>query len=167
MLLWPHKQALNATIGDSVISCLEPLYQKGFTFFWHGLENRNGACLLMTHYLGVIGNIKPLLKAWTLPLMTVRGYEDVTSSGLEFSLAPRVTSVGCGHNTDGEHSVKLHQTLYESINNMFASKTSPAFASDSGFMSRALLYCLLKSSCNAVLMHPRMWKCISMEIDRV
>lgn len=115
MLLWPHKQALNATIGDSVISCLEPLYQKGFTFFWHGLENRNGACLLMTHYLGVIGNIKPLLKAWTLPLMTVRGYEDVTSSDLEFSLAPRVTSVGCGHNTDGHRWWTFSKTASDTL----------------------------------------------------
>lgn len=70
--------------------------------------------------------------------MTVRGYEDVTSSGLEFSLAPRAKSVGCGHNLDGEPSVNLHQTLNESINNMVASKTSPAFVLVPEFTSRAV-----------------------------
>lgn len=138
MLLWPHRRALNATIGDSVISCLDPLHQMAlYIFFWHGLENKSGAYLLMTHYLDVIGNIKLPWKPWTLPVLTVRGYEDVTGSGLEFSLAPQATSVDCGHNSDGEPSVNLHQTLYESINNVFASKTSPAFVLVPEFTSRA------------------------------
>lgn len=140
MLLWPRRRTLNATVGDSVVSCLEPLHQMAlYLYFWHGLEYRIDAFLLMTHYPGVIGNIKPLRKAWTLPLMTVRGYEDVTSSSLEFSLAPGATSVGCGHKTDGEPSVNLHQTLYESINNTFASRTSPAFVLVPEFTSRAVL----------------------------
>lgn len=77
--------------------------------------------------------------------MTVRGYEDVTSSGLEFSLAPRATSVDSGHNTDGERSVNLHQTLYESINNMFASKTSQTFVLVPEFTSGAVFTASLKA----------------------
>lgn len=76
----------------------------------------------------------------SLPVKTVRGYEDVTSSGLEFSLAPGAASVGCGHSWDGEPSVNLHQTLYESINNMFASKTSPAFVFSSRVQERSSLF---------------------------
>lgn len=70
-------------------------------------------------------------------MMTVRGYEDVTSPSLEFSLAPRPASVGCGHNLDGEPSANLHQALYESINYMLVSKTSPAFVLVPEFTSRA------------------------------
>lgn len=97
----------------------------------------------MTHYLGIIGNIAytamETLNSSRDDCERVRGYEDVTSCGLEFSLASRATSVGCGgHNLDGEPSVNLHQALYESINNMFASKTSPAFVLVPEFMSRAV-----------------------------
>lgn len=78
----------------------------------------------MTQYLSVIGNIKLLWKSWTTPVMTVKGYEDVTSPSLEFSLASQPACVGCGHNLDGEGSVNLHQALYESINYILVSKTS-------------------------------------------
>ncbi len=71
-------------------------------------------------------------------MMTVRGYEDVAGSGLEFSLAPAEASVGCGHKIVGEPSVNLHQTFYESINNMLASKTSPAFVLVREFTSGAV-----------------------------
>lgn len=57
-------------------------------------------------------------------MMTVKGYEDVTSPSLEFSLASQPACVGCGHDLDGEGSVNLHQALYESINYILVSKTS-------------------------------------------
>lgn len=104
---------------------------------WRDLENSR-ACLLMTQYLTVIGNIKLLWKPWPILLMTMRGYEDVTSLGLAFSLAPKPISVGYRHNLGGEPSVNLHQTLYESISNMFSSKTSQAFVLGPEFKSRAV-----------------------------
>lgn len=77
--------------------------------------------------------------------MTVTGYEDVTSSGVEFSLARGATASDSGHNTDGEHSVNLHRTLYESTNNMLASKTSQTFVLVPEFTSGALFTAFLKA----------------------
>lgn len=105
---------LNASFDT--VNCVEPPLQMAFctSFFWQGRRN-SGACLVMTQYLCVIGNIKLLWKPWTILVMPARGYEDVTSPGLEFLLALGPTSVGCGHSSNGVPSVILHQALYESV----------------------------------------------------
>lgn len=75
--------------------------------------------VLMTHSLCVSGNIKLPQKPSTLPLMTFRGYEDITSNDVEFSLPPLGKQVCVvGTNTDGEPPVRLHQTRYESVVSM-------------------------------------------------
>lgn len=128
--VWPHKQTLSETVVWSH-------FTKCFRIvFWHFSEYEGGACLLMTHCLVEIGNIKLSREARTL----LDSYDGIWGCN-----KPHLgVFIWCSrqqewHNTQGEPSVNQHQTFHESITDTLTSKTSPDFVLVSDFMCRAVL----------------------------